>query len=244
MLMPFVSFIFIVNRKLLYAFLFPCIVFLYTIPHGLVNLKLHDIYTLSSHGNASFFLLGHSDQTYDCIIKRAGHVGEFSAFGCDPSFVFDRNYQDSKYEKINQLSVRERDKLRKKMAFDWIRKNPKKYLNLKLIGIERFILPGLDRRQYNFSYWLFSLLAGIAIYIPGYLFLYHKIKESWKEHLLLPSVIIIIGAIFIIFFPVNRFRVITLEPLLIIYASYYYAYWINKKALSKRYKNFFVNKDS
>jgi len=229
MLIPFVSFIFIVNRKLLYAFLFPCIVFLYTIPHGLVNLKLHDIYTLSSHGNASFFLLGHSDNTYDCLIKRAGELGDFSAFGCDPSFVFDKEYVDPVHGKINQLSVNERDRLRKEIAFDWITNNPAKYLNLKLVGIERFLLPGLDRRQYKTSYWLISLIFGLSIYIPGYLFLYRKLRDSWREHLLLPSIIVIIGAIFILFFPVNRFRVITLEPLLIVYASYYYIKWIPER---------------
>ena len=228
-LIPFLSLIFIVNRNLRYALLFPMIVFLYTIPNGLVNLKMHNIYTLSSHGNASYFLLGHSDQTYNCITKQASELGEFGAFGCNPSFVFDPEYQHPTYGKINKLSIRERDRVRKKIAFEWIRSNPSKYLKLKLIGIERFLLPGLDRRQYQFSYWILSLLAGMAIYLPAYFFLYKNLCRSWKKHLLLVSIIIVIGAIFIVFFPVNRFRVITLEPLLIVYASCFYIRWIPER---------------
>lgn len=231
-LIPFLSFIFLVNKNLKYAILFPFIIFLYTIPHGLVNLKMHDVYTFSSHGNASFFLLGHSDQTYYCLTERAGELGEFSVYGCDPSFVFDTDYVDPIYGKMNQLPVRQRDQIRKEMAFSWIKNNPSKYLDLKLIGIERFILPGLDRRQYRKSYWLLSFIMGLMIYVPAYFYLYKKLKDNWKEHLLLPSIIIIIGAIFIVFFPVNRFRVITLEPLLIVYASCYYHRWVPKEIKS------------
>ena len=225
-LIPFLSIIFFVNKNLKYALLFPLIVFMYTIPHGLVNLKMHDTYTFSSHGNASFFLLGHSDQTYYCLTEQAGELGEFSVYGCDPSFVFDKDYIDPIYGKINQLPVRQRDQVRKEMAFSWIKNNFGKYLDLKLIGIERFLLPGLDRRQYRMSYFVLSLLLGLMIYLPAYFYLYKKLKDNWKEHLLLPSILVIIGAIFIVFFPVNRFRVITLEPLLIVYASCYYLRWI------------------
>lgn len=232
-LIPFISLIFIANRNLKYAILFPLIVFIYTIPHGLVNLKLHDIYTFSSHGNASFFLLGHSDETYYCLTERAGDLGEFSVYGCDPSFVFDTSYVDHTYGKINLLPVRQRDQLRKKIAFDWIKNNPTKYLKLKLIGIERFLLPGLDRRQYRFSYFSLSLIIGLLIYIPGYYHLYNQLRTGWKRHLLLPSIVVVIGAIFIVFFPVNRFRVITLEPLLIVYASCFYIKLIPEKIKSK-----------
>jgi len=225
-LVPFISLIYLVNKNLKYALVFPLLAFIGTIPHGLVNLKLHDIYTFSSHGNASFFLLGHSDETYYCLTETAGELGEFSVYGCDPSFVFDTSYVHSVHGEINKLPVRQRDQIRKTIAFDWIKNNPSKYVDLKLIGLERFILPGLDRRQYRSSYWLLSMIVGLLIYLPAYYHLYRKLIENWREHLLVPSIIIVIGAIFIVFFPVNRFRVITLEPLLIIYASSYFIRWL------------------
>ena len=235
-LIPFLSLIYLINKNIKYALVFPLLVFLGTIPHGLANLKMHDIYTFSSHGNASFFLLGHSDETYYCLTERAGELGEFSVYGCDPSFVFDTSYVHSVHGEINKLPVRQRDKIRKKIAFDWIKDNPSKYVDLKLIGLERFILPGLDRRQYRFNYWLLSLILGLLVYLPAYYHLYKKLRENWKVHLLVPSIIIVIAAIFIVFFPVNRFRVITLEPLLIVYASCYYARWL-PLAIKKKFND-------
>lgn len=223
MLVPFVILIFVFQKYYKQAILFISFVFLCTIPHGLKNYFEHGVYTFSSHGNASLFLLGHSDQTYPCLLERAGEMDEFSALGCDPSFVFDRSYEFAEYGKVNSLSVKERNSVRMQIAFDWIKDNPKKFIELKLFGFKRFLMPGLDYLQYKFSYWILSFISGLLLYIPAYVVLFKQLKDKPYLHLLMLSLIIVSSAVFIVFFPINRFRVITMEPLLCVYAAVAYA---------------------
>lgn len=223
MLTPFVALMYLYNKQLRHGLLFFCLVFLSTIPHGLKNYSEHGVYTLSSHGNASLFLLGHSDQTYPCLLERAGEMDEFSALGCDPSFVFDRTYSFKEYGLVNALSVKERNSVRMEIALEWIKNNPKKFVELKVFGMKRFLMPGLDYLQYKFSYWIMSFIAGLLLYLPAYLVLFKKFRTDPSRHFLMVSLIIVSAAIFIVFFPINRFRVITMEPLLCVYAAVFYA---------------------
>lgn len=228
-LIPFLLLNFFLLKKLKEGFIFCFIIFLFTIPHGLVNLKIHDTYTLSSQGNASLFLLGHSDVTYPCLTHSSGEMGPFSAAGCDPSIVFDLSYEYKGFGKANALPPKERNSIRWKIALDWIKNNPSKFFELKWHGIKRFIIPGLDYKVYKFSYWLLSFFAGLFIYLPAYWVLFSKFKTNPIAHLLAPSLIIIIAAVFILFFPINRFRVITLEPYLMVYAGLFYSRLLFKK---------------
>ena len=225
--------IFIYKKMYPKAGVFFIIAFFWTIPHGIINLKSHGVYTLSSHGNASLFLLGHSDDTYPCLIRRAGELGNFSADGCNPSIVFDKTYNHPTYGMVNLLSVKERNAERYKMASDWIKSNPDKFVRLKLLGFARAIMPGLDPIQFKFSYWLASFFFGLIIYVPGYLILYKKLKAEFWTHFLSLSIVLLCAAIFIVFFPVNRFRVITMEPLLCVYAAVWYADRFKRLGLGK-----------
>ncbi len=219
-LWPFLLLLYFLKGQWKYGIVFSITALLMTIPHGLKNKKDHDVYTLSSHGNASLFLLGHSDETYDCLMQRAGDMGEFSAEGCNPDFVFNKEHEFPIYGKVNQLSVSQRNSTRMEIALSWIKANPKKFLDLKFFGIKRFVLPGLDWRQYKLIYWLPALIIGLLVYLPAYWILGKKLlgKESY-DHLFITAVIIISAAIFIVFFPINRFRVITMDPLMCIYAA-------------------------
>lgn len=229
MLLPFLLLIKMIHGQLLdFSKYLVIIVGLMILPHGLINKQQHGVFTISSHGNASFFLLGHSDFTYDCILNTSGSTGQFSHEGCVPVFVFDRDQVFPKYGKANALSVKERNRVRLKIALEWVKQNPSKFLKLKIYGIQRFLMPGLDYKQFKLKYWLASFIAGILIYIPGYLILYQQLMANYKDHLLMVSLILVTAAIFIIFFPVNRFRVITMEPLLIVYAGQWYSQLISK----------------
>lgn len=223
MLIPFLILIYLYGKSYKQLLIFLACVFVWTIPHGMKNYFEHGVYTYSSHGNASLFLLGHSDQTYPCLLERAGEMDDFSALGCDPSFVFDRTYNFENYGKVNALSVKERNSVRMKIAFDWIKNNPRKFVELKVFGLKRFIMPGLDYLQYKFSYWILSFISGLLLYIPAYIILYKKLKDQPQMHLITVALILVSAAVFIVFFPINRFRVITMEPMLCVYAAVAYA---------------------
>jgi len=211
-------------------FLFVSLSLLMTLPHGLKNLNQHGIYTLSSQGNASLFLLGHSESTYPCLTKQAGEFGDFSVAGCNPNIVFDVNYDYGALGLVNQRSAKERNSIRQSVALDWIKSNPSKFWELKKLGITRAILPGVDRLQYKKVYWLLSLIAGLLIYVPGYFFLFKSLKKDKLLHFLPLCIVLLCAAIFMVFFPINRFRVITMEPMLCVYAaSFYRKFWRSKE---------------
>lgn len=233
LLLPFLFLYFLYVRQIKAALTFIAIILIFSLPHGLKNLKQHDVYTLSSHGNATFFLLGYSDYTYDCILHERGTPGRFAAQGCVPHFIFDRTFEFEKHGLVNQLSVKKRNKKRFQMALEWINENPRKVLELKSYGLKRFILPGLDYQIFNFKYWLMSFIAGLLLYLPGYYGLYQALKSPTWTHLLMVSLILICAAIFILLIPVNRFRIITMEPLLCVYAGQTYY-----SVLTQVFKNF------
>ncbi len=214
--------ILLIKRKAKFLLTFIVIFFVWTIPHGVENLNKHGIYTLTSHGNASLFLLGHSDATYPCLTKRTSQLGEFSAQDCKPDIVFDLNYFDDNYGYFNRLSPKERNSVRHQMAIDWIKANPTKFWELKWHGLQRAILPGLDSKQFRTKFWLLSLLFGLLLYLPAYWILFQSLKDDFWTHAFTLSIVFLCAAIFIVFFPINRFRVITVEPLLCVYAGKWY----------------------
>ncbi|NNE15641.1 MAG: DUF2079 domain-containing protein [Saprospiraceae bacterium] len=204
------------------------VLFIMVIPHGIVNYKKHNVFTISSYGNGSFFLLGNSEYTYDCITNPKGEMGKYSKAICDPSSVFDKDFVFGHYGQINLLPHKERNKKKFEYSINWIKSNPQKFIKLKWHGLQRFILPGLDYKVYNFKYWIVSFISGLLIYIPGLYFAFQKLKKKELDGLLLFSIYGLCAIIFIVFFPVNRFRVVTLEPFLIIYASGFYYNFIKK----------------
>ncbi len=207
--------------------LFLICVFVFVLPHGLVNKRIHNVFTISSHGNASLFLLGHSDETYSCFTNPE-RVGDNNvARICDPSFVFDKEYVFAGYGKVNAGSPRIRNEMRLKIALNWIVDNPKKFFALKFFALKRYLLPGLDWQYYSRPVWLISFVSGLLLYLPAYVFLWVH-RRQWKKHALLLSLIVTIAIIFFVFFPINRFRVITLEPLLAVYAAPFYLSIIKK----------------
>jgi len=227
-LAPLLFLILSVQKKIKAGILFMTFVLSATIPHGLVNKKIHDVYTFSSQGNASLFLLGHNDIAYPCLMGSSGPMGDISTPGCDPDIVFDPNFEVEGYGKINLENPKVRNSLRFKVALDWIKSNPQKFIKLKWHGLKRFILPGLDYNAYSFKFWFLSFFAGLLIYIPAYWNIFKKAKSQIKNHLLVLSIILLTATVFIIFFPINRFRVITLEPFLIVYAGLFYGKWYKK----------------
>lgn len=222
MLLPLLIIILGLQKKWKQGFVFASIVVLLSIPHGLVNYKLHEVFTISSHGNATLFLLGHSDDTYPCLIGQKRDMRTYSDAGCDNSIAIDADYVFPIYGLVNTLTPKERNALRFKIATEWIKDNNVKFLELKWHGLKRFIVPGLDSRLYKLPIWLASLFGGLLIYLPAYFILARNLREDWWQHLLPVALLFTIAVIFIVFFPINRFRVITLEPLLMVYAGLFY----------------------
>ena len=208
---------------------FICIVVSICLPITIINYQQYGTLGLSSAGTSTLFLLGHSDKTYNCILESAGTIEKRHAQGCDADFVFEKEYPEQPYSQINKMAPIQRFKSRKEIAIKWIKENPGKFGKLKWHGIKRFVIPGLDWNQYPIKIWLPSFLLGLLIYFPALLMLLkrsHNLNQAFKY--IVWILLLNIFIIFILFFPVNRFRVITLEPMLIILAGAYYSIYIKK----------------
>jgi len=221
-LLPMIAVITMKQTGLKKSVYFFTILFLFTIPHGLINYKIHGVYTLSSYGSNSILLAGHSDETYPCLTKEYYNHPELNDEVCNLNIVFHRPYKLKNFGNINALPLKERNQKWREAAFFWIKTNPAKFWELKWNGFKRFILPGLDFRVYPNTIWIMSFLMGLLIYVPAYVSFYKKLKKDFWQHAITLSVIISIGIIFIGLYPQHRFRIITLEPLLIVYASFFY----------------------
>jgi len=228
-LLPFLAIIIFKNSNILKALLFFFIIFLFTIPHGLINYNLHGVYSFSSYGSNSLLLAGHSDETYPCLTDEYYNHPELKDEVCNLNIIFHEPYMLKEFGNINSLPMKERNRKWGVASIYWIKNNPSKFIELKLNGLKRFILPGLDYRIYSFRNWLISIILGLLIYIPAYYILLQKLKEKFWIHVLSLSIILTIGIIFLCFYPQQRFRIITMEPLLIIYASFFYWKILSKK---------------
>ncbi|MBT8189634.1 MAG: glycosyltransferase family 39 protein [Bacteroidia bacterium] len=223
-LIPFLYVIFLVKRQYRSLAFFSLIVVICCLPFSITNYIKHNVVTLSSHGWTSLFLLGHSDIAYKCLTSTSGEIQEIHSEGCNADIVFDLDYNYGTLGFVNQLSPQNRSHLRFKYALEWIRANQIKYAELKWHGLKRFLIPGLDWKQYRLIYWLPAMIIGFLLYIPSYISLYLSLKDHDRmKHYLFVSVILSILLIYIFFFPMNRFRVITMDPLIIIYAASVFA---------------------
>lgn len=232
-LLPIIAFILYKKVGIKESIYFYSLIFLLAIPHGLINYNIHNVFSLSSYGSNSILLAGHSDQTYPCLTAEYYNHPELKTEPCNLNLIFHKPYVLTKIGNINSLPLKQRNKKWKEAALSWIKNNPSKFLELKWNGLRRFLLPGFDHRVYSLKIWSIGFILGLLIYIPAYLQLFKKLKEDFWQHAISLAVLLTIAIIFIGVYPQQRFRIITLEPLLIVYASFFY--WgviynkINKK---------------
>ena len=222
-LLPIVLLILYYYRGVKPLLQFGSIILIMVLPFAWVNYKIHNVVSLSSYGANSLLLAGHSDETYPCLTNKIYQYPEIQKHGCNLDIIFHPPYEFEGYGQVNNLAIKERNSKRLELALEWIRTNPGKYLELKINGLLRFLLPGLDFRIYPPKFWITSLILGLLIYIPAYFELIQRARKKLRLDIVLTfAVILTIAIIFLVFYPQNRFRVITLEPLLIIYAAHYY----------------------
>lgn len=222
-LLPFLVLILMLSKKARHGLIFTSVFILLALPNALNNYRIHKAFSLTGFSAGSMFLIGHSDTGYRCLTNAVYAFPEIRASGCNLDIVFDPPYDFGKYGKPNLLPLPERNTRRICMALDWIRDNPVKFLELKWNSIRRFILPGLDHRIYNRKYWLISFGLGLLIYIPAYIILFRSLQNRAPHAFFTSAVFLSIAILFIVFYPQNRFRVISMELMMMVYAGYYYA---------------------
>ncbi len=219
---PFLAFILLFangklsfNKRLSHVILFTSICLLLTIPHGLVNKKIHGIYTFSSLGLTTFFHNGHSQYYYDYLFgEPTENPNEYLNYIFNPDFEFDG------YGKINSLPHKEKGPIHFQLALEWIKENPSKNLKIQWHNVLSFLRPGLSYGRYSFGMWLMGIVCSLPIYLLGYYGIYLGFKENRFKHLWIVFLIFTIFCFYFFFMAQNRFRSISLDAFFIVYASY------------------------
>ena len=202
-------------QKLKFIFIFTAISLTSTLPYGIYNLVVNDTYVLSSNGLGGTFITGNNNDAYLSHIKRNEITSEQKA-----------RFQYNKYLIMEELEPKTKNKTPKEIqqiylsaGLDWIKKNPKKAIELKLDHAKRFFTPGVSKYWHGFEKWLAALIITAPLYFFAYISIFQGIKNNIRENFWILSLMSSLFIFTTVFYYSGRFRIITLEPYYIIFAS-------------------------
>ncbi len=191
------------------------IIFLLTLPYGIYNKITNGVYVISSSGLGGHFLTGHNDDTYTYLVDSPPRdTAEYSRLkGMD--YVIFRHLAP----KLEGLNHAQKQVLYLHEGFDWIYNNPLKAIKLLLVNLKDFLMPGFNIQHYPFKAWLTALIISTPIFIFAYIEIVRNCIKNYKEHTPILSIFLGMLLFSLGFYTQNRFRVITLEPFYVMYAS-------------------------
>lgn len=216
---PFVVLIVLLVRRpntiaIKHAVLFLFLVFFLTLPNGIYNLNVNGVYTLSSSGSGAFLLTGRNERFYEYMSGNSTRDGS-SVHKLPSQLDIYEIYAPSGIG----LTHKERQSIYAKAAIDWTLKNPIKSLHLALLNVSHFLLPGYSYKAHPFTKWLAAFLLNLPVYLGAYFSMLRSFSSGHRRHLPALSIFLVMLLFSVVFYAQNRFRLITLEPIYIIYAS-------------------------
>jgi len=216
---PLILLVIFFNSKLLQISIQHCLIFLgvfliLTLPYGLYNYKVNNIYVLSSSGAGAHFLTGHNDEVYKYIVDPP-------KLGTQEHNKIKAMSFDSIFNVLNSdlKNVKEREMFFFNTGLDWITKNPMKTIELGIQNLKNFLIPGVNKNHYSFKYWLISIIVSAPIFLLAYFEIIRQSSINFRKHSYIWVLIISMIIFSVVFYSQNRFRIITVEPWYIIYAS-------------------------
>ena len=209
----------ILKKTFLDLIIFLSIIFVISLPYGLYNLSKNGVYVISSTGYGGHFAIGHNDDVYEFIANppKLGtneHTELQSMKGIKALQLMDPNLPT-----LKNLTHNQKQMYFFKMGFDWILKNPIKSIELTYLNVKNFLMPGINKDHHTFKKWLFALLISLPIFLSAYYEIIKMLIKDYKSHLVVLSVFLGMLSFSFFYHTQVRFRVVTIEPLYIIYAS-------------------------
>ena len=145
------------------------------------------------------------------------------------------NGNQQKYNEILKMPQKIKQDIFFDEAITWIKENPSKFINLKTKNFLMLFKPGVSSRHYQFSSWLFSFLISLPLYLFASFGVFFSIKYDWKAQIWFLSLLLSMVFFSVIWYVQNRFRAITIEPFMSIYAVYF-IYLIGREIKSRQSK--------
>lgn len=242
---PFIYLVTIKPRKkmVLLTALFTVISIAATVPFGLYNYKINDLYVLSSNGAKYQFYLGNTEAGYITVVsppkkgtsdyKKMKDINVYAGY-------FNGNQQ--LYDDILKMPQKDKQDIFFFEAITWIKENPTKFVKLKIKNFLLLFRPGVSSKHYEFNSWLFSFLISLPLYLFSLFGVFFSMKSDWKRHIWFLNLILSMVLFSVIWYVQNRFRTITIEPFMSIYAAYFISLlWRKNKSTHKSKTRWFLN---
>ena len=234
----FIPLLFIINLKsiktaVFFSMVFASICLFFSLPYGLYNKFQNNTYVLSSNGAAYQFYLGNTNAGYITIVdvpqKGTSDYIKMEYINITAGYF---NGSQRKYDSIISLPQSVKQIAFYRESLTWIKNHKAKWATMKIYDVGLFLMPGVSYRHYDLKLWLIAFFLSFPIYILAYYGFFLAIKTGYKTHLYFFSIFLSMLLFSTIIYVQNRFRTITLEPFLIIYAAYaiHYIYTFYKKS--------------
>jgi hypothetical protein len=204
-------------RKIKFIIFFILISFTATLPYGIYNLKVNKTYVISTNGLGGTLLVGRNEEAYLNHVKLNEITNEQKLRFRDTNYTIFKDIRP----KLKDLNPSQIQNLYLGESIKWIISNKKKNLELTLNHIKRFFTPGLSKYWQPYNVWIISLIISAPLYILAYISIFRFLIIDFRESVWILSLALSILIFSAIFYFSGRFRVITLEPYYIIFASYY-----------------------
>ncbi|MCL4479023.1 MAG: glycosyltransferase family 39 protein [Deltaproteobacteria bacterium] len=206
-------------RKLVYSLMFGGICLLFTLPYGLYNLRVNGVYTFSTNGADFFFYTGNNESTYKFLVATPSINSSEYKWLASMSWIPSDAVKDRKLYIIK--------------ALQWIKDNPRKFIELKKVDLFQFLTPGVSYKHYPFNKWLQSFIVSLPIYLFGYLGIIIALTKDFRKHVWILSLFLTMIIFSVGFYVQNRFRTITIEPFYIVYSAFGIWYFLKQIPLGK-----------
>jgi hypothetical protein len=221
------------------VFVFASISLAASLPYGLYQLNKGNGYVLSSNGSGYQFYLGNTEAAYVSIVdvpdKGSPDYLKMKDINHTAGYF---NRSQALYDSTLHLAQVPKQKAFMEQAFEWIKNNPTKFLELKLYDILFFFLPGVSYRHYSFNNYILSLFVSLPIYILAYYYIFRKIRTDFSKNAFILYLILSMLLFSTIWYTQNRFRTITVEPFYVLYAGAALYACLSKIEIGKKINNF------
>jgi len=204
-------------RKIKFIIFFILISFTATLPYGIYNLKVNKTYVISTNGLGGTLLVGRNEEAYLNHVKLNEITNKQKLRFRDTNYTIFKDIRP----KLKDLNPSQIQNLYLGESIKWIISNKKKNLELTLNHIKRFFTPGLSKYWQPYNVWVISLIISAPLYILAYISIFRFLIIDFRENVWILGLALSILIFSAIFYFSGRFRVITLEPYYIIFASYY-----------------------
>lgn len=221
------------KKSFLGAFSVMGIVFLVTLPYGIYNKVVNGTYVMASSGLGGHFVTGHNDDFFAYVIDPPPpDSAEFKRLKRLDFDVYRRLAPE-----LAGLSHKQKQARYLEEGILWSIDHPVHFLRLVWFNLKNHLFPGFSVNHYPFKTWLIVLIISTPVFFFAYFEMTRRLVLDYRSHLAIASIFMGMLCFSIGFYSQNRFRVVTIEPFYLMYASsglfYLLNYFRNKFQINK-----------